>query len=450
MPDCRRVHAFPAELVELTSRDSRTSTRRWVVDSRVGLGRPFRFLWSATAASTFGTAVTDVALPLIAVLVFDASAFTVAALVAVEQVPWLLIGLPAGVWVDRWSRRKVLVACDVVRALLIASIPVAAVLGVLTVAQLFVVAALAGSLTVLFTVAHMAALPAIVGRDRLTAANSRLSSTVTAVDIGGRSAGGVLVQILGAPIALVVDAVSFVASALLVRRLPADAPATAAGQAGGRSFRREVAAGLRLTLGDPVFRTITTSNAVWNFCAAGQYAVTVVFLVDELRVRPAVLGVLLALGGIGGIGGALLAERLERRYGSGRAWRGALLVAPVVGLLVPAATPGWGVMLFVAGSIGLTAGVAVSNVIGGSARQALCPPDLVGRMSATSRVITWGVIPLGAIAAGALASAAGTRAALWVIAVAFFVSPVLVQASPLRRLPDLRAAPSALSRTSPA
>lgn len=408
-----------------------------MANRQLGLGRPFRRLWLATAASTVGSSVTDVALPLIAMLMFDASAFTVAALVAIEQVPWLLVGLPCGVWVDRWSRRNVLVVCDLGRAMLIASIPVAAAFGQLTIAQLFVVAALAGTLTVPFTVAHMAVVPALVDTDRLTAANGRLSSTVTAVDLGGRSAGGVLVQLLTAPIALAVDALSFLASWLLVRGLPADPPPPRSAGRGG-AFWRELAEGLRLTFGEPLFRTITATNTVWNFCAAAQYAVTVVFLVDELRVPAAAVGVLFALGSAGGVLGALLTAPLVRRHGNGRAWYGALCAAPVVGLLFPTAGPGWGTLLYVLGSAGLAAGIAVVNVIGGSVRQALCPPALVGRMSATSRVITWGAIPLGAVAAGALASTIGTRTTLWVVGIAFFVSPLLAHGSPMRKITDLR------------
>jgi MFS family permease len=400
------------------------------------LGRSFAVLWLATGASTVGTAITDIALPLAAVLTFQASPFAVSALLAIEQIPWLVVGLVAGVWVDRWPRRTVLLLCDIGRAAVYVSIPVAAFLGILTLTQLFVVAAVAGSLTVFFSVAYTAVLPSLVPVESLTRANSRLSSTVTAADLSGRSAGGVLVQALSAPTAILIDVVSFLFSGILVRRLP-KAGEHREGSA-ARDFRREVAEGLRYTIGDSVFRTITASNAVWNFWTAGQYALAFVFLVETLRVRPGWIGVLLAASGVGGTVGALTAGWLTRHFGSGRTWRAALIFAPVFGVLVPMAVSGWGVLLFAIGSAGLAGGVAITNVIGGSARQALCPPALMGRMSATSRVITWGAIPLGALVCGAIASAVGTRAALWVIAVGFFLSPVIVRASPLWRASDLQ------------
>jgi predicted MFS family arabinose efflux permease len=402
--------------------------------TRSKLSRPFIALWLATGTSALGTAVTDVAVPLLAVLTFHASPLEVAGLVAIEHISWLLIGLPAGVWVDRWPRRTVLMACDLIRAVLMVTIPVAAALGVITLVQLFCVAGLVGLLNVVFTIAQMAVVPALVPAESLSSANGRISATVTGADLSGRSMAGVLVQVLGAPVAVVVDAVSFFLSGILLSRLPARRPDE---NRPDRRFLREIGEGLQLTLRDSCFRTMTLTSAVSNLCAAGQYALTIVFLVEVLHVPSAGVGVLAAIGGLGGMAGAAAAGRLARLHGSGKAWRVGLTGAALCGLLVPATTPQWGLICFPLGNVGLSAGIAIAGVISGSARQALCPPALIGRMSATSRVLTWGVVPAGALLAGGLAAGIGIRGALWVFAAGFFAAPLLVKVSTLGNVDDL-------------
>lgn len=408
-----------------------------------GRGRPFVKFWLASTTSSFGTAVTDVAVPLLAVLTLHASALQVAGLVAIEQVSWLLIGLPAGVWVDRWSRRTVLVLCDLGRAALIISIPLAAVLGVLTVAQLFIASALAGLLSVFFEIARMSVLPSLVPAAQLGAANGTLSAAVTGADLAGAGAGGLLVQLLGAPLAMVTDALSFLVSALLLRQIPKRPVGHQ--PADRRRFAHELHEGLRITFTDSFFRTTTLSTAVSNFFAAGQHAVTVVFLVDTLHTPTAAVGVLAGVGGVGGVVGAAMAGKLGARHSSGTVWRAALVLAPLFTLLIPLSTPGWGLSLLVLGCIGESASIAVASVLSGSARQALCPPAIIGRVSATSRVITWGVIPVGALTVGALATVTSIRAALWGVATGFFFPPLIIRLSALWKVHDLEATATTLS-----
>ena len=403
-----------------------------------GLGRPFVKFWIAATTSSFGTAVTDVAVPLLAVLTFHASALQVAGLLAIEQVSWLLIGLPAGVWVDRWSRRAVLILCDLGRAALIISIPVAAVLGALTLAQLFIVAALAGLLSVFFEIAQMSVVPSLVSTDQLARANGKLSASVTGADLAGAGAGGLLVQLLGAPLAMLTDGLSFLVSGLLLRHVPKRPVEHEPGTR--RRFVHDLAEGLRITFKDPFFRTTTLSTAVSNFFAAGQHALMVVFLVNTLHTPTAAVGVLAAVSGVGGIAGAAAAGKLTERYSSGTVWRAALMLAPLFTLLIPLSTPGWGLAPLVVGGIGESASIAVASIISGSARQALCPPSVLGRLSASSRVITWGVIPVGALAVGALATATSIRAALWVVAVGFIAPPLIIRVSTLWKVRDLQTA----------
>lgn len=387
------------------------------------LNRSFRRLWTAVAVSSFGSALTEVALPLIALFVVGVSSFELGALVSIEQVAWLLFGLVAGVWVDRWSRRMVLIATDACRALLVAVVPIAVWTGTVRIWLLLVVGLLVGICNVFAGVASAAILPEVVEKADLVAANSRVNATSTAASLSGSGAAGPVVGLLGAPAALVVDAVSFVASAALVSRVhvsrPASAPATS-------PFRRQLADGVRLVVTEPLFRALTLGSAAYNMCVAAQYVTTFLFL-RELHTPKIWYGPLLAAGGLGGLAGSAILPRLSRRWSEASIWRAALLWGPVAGLCVPLAEPGLGLVPFVVGIFGLCAAVAISSIIGFSARQAMCPPDSLGRVAATTRMITWGVIPIGAMLGGWSAGTIGPRATLWVVAGLFFAEPLIMR-----------------------
>jgi predicted MFS family arabinose efflux permease len=408
------------------------------------LGTPYRWLLATTAVGTFGGALVDVTVPLIALLVLRADPFEVSAVLAAEQLPWLLIGLPAGVWVDRWSPRTVLIACALARALLLAGLVTAGLSGVLTLGLLFLVVAGLGTLSVFAAVADAAVLPSIVPRYSLVVANGRLMSTSTVADLAGGAIGGVLVQAVSAFAGAFVDAAGSLFSCLALFRLPRR-PARKHVPTGRHAFLREAGEGLRQVWGDPALRTLTASNAVWNLCISGQYALAFTFLQRDLRVAPGAIAILLTLGGLGGLAGAALAGRLASRWGTGRLWRTVLVVAPAVGLAVPAAGPGRGLGLFLVGSAGLAAAVAITNVVGGSARQARCPAALIGRVSATTRLVAWAAIPLGALLAGAAATAVDTRTVLWLVGLGFFGSPLIARASRLWTAPSLEDDPIAPS-----
>lgn len=408
-------------------------------DDRVRSRTVFRSVWTTTGLTTFGDAVTSVALPLIAIVLFDASAFTVAALIAVEQASWLFLGLMVGVWTDRVRVRRMIQASYAVRGVAIGSVPLAYLFGHLSLTHLFTAAAVTGVAGVFSSVGQLAIVPKIVDRDGLVGANATLSATTTSTSLAGESIGGVLVSALTAPAALVVEAVTSLVSLPMLQRVPDPVPGGAAERA---RLRSELAAGIRYTLAHPLFRVITLSGAVVNAMTAAQYALIFSFLARPLDVPAAAIGVLVAVNAVGGLIGAALSNRLSSRFGSGRTWRAALLAGPVAGLAIPLAWPGAGLVVFVAASLGLSVGAAIVAVIGGSARQATCPPELIGRMSATSRTLTWGVIPLGGLAGGVLSSLAGVRGALWIVAVGFFAAPLMAWLSPLRRVADLADAES--------
>ena len=356
-----------------------------------------------------------IALPLAAVAVLDASAGQVALLAAAGTAPFLLLGLPAGAWVDRWPRRSLMVGCDWLRAIALASVPLAYALGSLTLGHLFVVTFTVGALSVFFDIAALSVLPALVPRGRLAAANGALESARAVAQTGGPAAGGVLVQALSAPVAVLADAVSFVVSAVLLRGLPrVPAPLR---QGTPRPVRRQVAEGLAFCLRHPIIRPLAAGGAWLNFWGHALLAVFVPYAVRVLELSPALIGLVLATSNVGYLLGALLVPRLNARIGLGPAivlgvvLHGALLAVAVA----PRAAP----LPWLIAGFGVQAlGVAVWNVNAVSLRQATTPEPMLARMNATNRFLLWGAMPLGAATGGLLASAAGLHTAVLVAALA--------------------------------
>jgi MFS family permease len=401
--------------------------------------RDFRLLWAGQSISDVGTAVSGVVLPLVAVVYVHASAFEVGALAAAAWLPWLLIGLPAGVWVDRAQCRPILIGCDVVRAGLLGSIPVAAAFGALGLPQLFAVALLTGVATVLFQVAYVAYLPTLLGRDDLAEGNAKLQGSGAVAQVVGPGLGGLLVQAVRAPFALVADAVSYAVSVVALvgirEREPARAPAET------RHLGREVAEGARYVWRDPLLRVLTIEPAVANFFFTGYEAIVVLFLVRTVHVAPSAVGLLLSAASLGAVAGAAIARAVGRRFGTSRAaWLGIAVTSPF-GLLIPLTTRGAGLILFVAGSLVQFVGVLIYNVTIGSFRQAYCPPRILGRVVASMRFVLFGTAPLGALAGGILAGLLGVRPAMWVLVAGTVLPAFILAASPLRRMRDLPDAP---------
>ncbi len=369
----------------------------------------FLTLWAGQTVSLFGSRITLLALPLTAVLRLHAGAAQMGLLVAAGSAPWLVVGLPAGVWVDRLRRRPLMVAADLGRALLLVSVPLAAWLGRLHLEQLYLVQFLVGVLTVVFDVAYQSWLPSLVPSEHLVEGNSKLEMSDSVAQIAGPGLGGVLVQVLTAPVAILADALSFLVSALLLSSIRSYEAAPPRADRG--SMRREIAEGLRLVLGNPLLRALAASSATFNLFDSVLFSVYVLYMVRALGLSAGAIGLVFGLGGVGGLLGALLVGPITRRVGLGRTLTAAVILAALAEILIAAA----GGPALVAASIltGAEAivefGAVIFAINAVTLRQTRTPEQLLGRVNATSRFATWGVGPVGALLGGALGQAVGLR-----------------------------------------
>jgi MFS family permease len=398
-------------------------------------------LWVAETISQFGTQVSLLALPLVAVTLLNASAFEVAALATIEFLPFILFSLPAGAWVDRLRRRPILIAGDLGRALALATIPVAFVAGTLTMWQLYVVGFVAGTLTVFFDVAYQSYLPSIVERDQLVDGNGKLETSRTIAQTAGPALGGGLIGLITAPLAILADAVSFVASAVFLfairRHEPTpDRHADEHGRVRG-NLRQEVADGLRYVLGNEYLRGIAASTATFNLFSNVAFATFIVFAVRELGLSPTQIGIVFGLGNLGAIIGALSADRLARRFGVGRTIVGSVMLEAPGIVLVAIAPRDFPVPFLVASGFLIGFAAVVYNINQVSFRQAITPARMQGRMNATMRFIVWGTIPIGSILGGTIATVVGLRAAIWVGAVGAVIAILPLVLTPVRTLRDM-------------
>jgi MFS family permease len=378
----------------------------------------------------------------VAIDVLHAGTFGVGVLTAVETLPFLLVGLPAGAWVDRMARRPVLIAADIGRTVALGSIPAAWALSALTLAQLYVVSLVAGILTVFFDVAYQSYLPVLVGPQQLVDGNAKLAATESGARVAGPALAGALVSAVGAANAVLVDAASFVASfaTLLLIRAPEQAPAARRpGPGRARRLKDEIAEGLRFVWREPRIRSVAGATSTSNFFSVMAMAVVLVFLRRQLHLSAGRIGILFALGSVGGIAGALLAGRISQRLGVGRTILWTIAVSGVGQLAFPLATHATASVLVVAGGV-LTAGGAVAyNITQVSLRQALCPPHLLGRMNASVRFLVWGTMPIGGFIGGVLGATIGLRPTLWVAAAGSLAAFLWIRLSPV---PAVRTMPT--------
>jgi MFS family permease len=396
--------------------------------------RRFRLLWIGETTSSFGSSVSAVALPLVALSVVHAGVFAVSLLSAAAWLPWLAIGLPAGAVVDRLRRRRIMIVADLVSALAFTSVPVADVFGWLSTPQLLVVALLAGGASVFFTAAYRAFIPALVGSEDLLEANAKLQGSEQVTHIGGPGVAGAIAQVAGAVGGVIVDAVSFVVSAgCLLRVDAAETKRTVA----RRPMRREIAEGLGLVWREPLLRTNAIFGCFSNFVLIGYQALTVVFLVRVVGLSSGATGLLLALASVGGVVGALAARRVAIRFGSAR---GVLMCKCLVmpfGLLLPLTHRGPRLTFFVVGSVVVIGGIVAGNIIWQGWVQTYYPAELLGRLSTSVQVVNYGAMPLGAIAAGAMASTIGIRLTVAILMAGLMLSSLVLLLGPLRTIRDL-------------
>ncbi|MBA2755953.1 MAG: MFS transporter [Chloroflexi bacterium] len=401
----------------------------------------FNRLWTAETISQFGTQVSLLAIPLVAVTLLHATPFEVALLGTIEFLPFILFSLPAGAWVDRLRRRPILIAGDLGRAVMLASVPIAYALDVLTMAQLYIVGFVVGTLTVFFDVAYQSYLPSLVERDQLVDGNGKLEASRTVAQSAGPALGGGLIGLVTAPLAILADSLSFLLSGLfvfLIRRTePApDRHADEHGRPRG-SLRQEVSEGLRYVLGNRYLGGIAASTATSNFFSNVAFATFIVYAIRVLGLSPLEIGLTFGLGNVGGVIGALTASRIAGRFGVGPTIIGAMVLAGPGLLLIALAPREFPIPFLVAGSFLQGVAVVVYNINQLSFRQAVTPTAMQGRMNATIRFIVWGAIPLGSIVGGIIATAVGLQAAILVGAVGAFLAVIPLVITPVRTLRDM-------------
>jgi hypothetical protein len=408
--------------------------------SRLGvLGESaFRRFWIGESISLLGTQVTALALPLTAVVLLDASPEQMGVLTAVGLVPFLLVGLPAGVWVDRFSRRRLLVAGDLIDAATIAAVPLAAAAHLLAMPVLYAVEFVVGLVDVVVTVAWQAFIPSLVGRPRLVEANARLEASSSLASIAGPGLGGILVQVLTAPIALVVDAASYLASGLLVGSIRVAEPALPAA-ADRPSARSQIGEGLRLVISSPPLRTLMTGGAIHNFFSRMIDALFVLYAVDVLRLSPAEIGLAFAAAGPGSLLAATAVARLGRTLGIGTTIWSMQVLTGMARLLIPLAAgiPGSGLVALAASNFLLGFARTAFNVTQVSLRVGITADHLQGRMNATMRFVMWSVTPFGALAGGLLAGTLGLTGTLWLAGFGVLAGFVPFLAPALRTVREL-------------
>lgn len=392
-------------------------------------------LWIGQTISEIGSRITIVALPLVAVLILNARPFQMGLFAGIGGFASLIFGLAAGLCVDRLRRRPILIVTDLGRAGLLGSIPLAAAYGVLRMAQIYAVVAVAGILTVLFEVAYQSYLPSLVERDQILEGNSKLAFSSSIAEIAGPGLTGILVQLLTAPIAILLDALSFLASALTVWLVRKPEPQVVP------TLRlhvwEELTAGMRVIAQSPIRRALAGHSGTAGFFGGFFASLYILYAISDLHLTPALLGAVIALGGVGNVLGAAIAPRLMRRAGIGAALIGSLLIMGAASLMIPLAhgsvvTATAFLMLAQVGDVSWP----VFNVCELSLRQAITPGEVLGRVNAAMQMLNRGLLPIGSLGAGILAEMIGLRPTLAVGAVGLLSSSLWLVLSPIRTMRD--------------
>ncbi len=401
--------------------------------------RNFQLLWLGEGISVLGSMTTTVIFPLIAVTQFDAGPLWLGLLAGAIWLPWLVLGLLVGAWVDRSDPRRVMMRADLAAAATVGSVPVAWALGLLTLPHLILAALALGCCTVFFRTAYTAFLPRVVATDDLEAANSRIYGTESAMQIGGPGAGGLLVQLFSAAYAVVADVVGYLASWLCLARMRTEDLGPAPESATRESLWSEVRAGVGVVAHDPYLRFFTVQGGLGNFALTGYGALLVLFLVRDLDLAPSAVGLVIALGATGGLVGATLATRVSRWLGNAGALRWLQVAGGVPAILIALAHPGVSVVLVPLGSFLVGAGTVGANVVRASFRLRYVPADLLGRTTATSAVLNFGTMPLAGLVAGLLGTTIGVRETILLMCALNAVVGLAVLVGPYRSGRDLPA-----------
>ena len=397
-------------------------------------------LWTGQAISELGSQVSQLAIPIVAAVVLHASALVYSLLGVFGFLPFILFALPAGAWVDRMRRKRILIVGDAARALLLATIPIAYVFGVLTIWQLLAVQFVVGIFTVFFDVAYQSYVPSLVHRDHLIEGNSKLQVTASVAQVAGPSMAGGLIAAITAPYAVVVDAISFVISTafMIPIRTQEQLPERAAGAPKPKMWP-EVKEGLEWIMRNPYLRRIAACTGTSNFFNSVGFAIFVLYALRVLHLAPWQIGVLFAAGSVGAIIGALVINRAQKAIGVGPAIIVNAALFATAGILVPLAPKSFPLPFLFASLFVTQFGGVAYNVTQLSLRQAITPERLQGRMNAAMRWIVWGTIPLGTLAGGVLATVFSYRTTLFIGAIGSMPVFLFVALSPLRSLREMPA-----------
>lgn len=395
-------------------------------------------LWGAQSVSVFGTYITIIAFPLLAATTLDASAFEMGILSAAASLPYLLIGLFVGVWVDRVRKRPLLVASDIARAICLLIVPVASFLDVLSFEMLAVVAFIHGALSVVFNVADTSYLPSIVDRSDLVDANGRMELSASVAQISGPAIAGGLVAILTAPFAVLIDSLSFLWSALILRRIKHVEPEPVIEK--HDPWRQQIAGGFRIIKHSPVLRAIVGTTGATAFFGEMFMAIYVFFLAEELGLGSFAIGVIFATGGLGALLGATLSGPISRKIGAGNTIVLGQLMFGVTGLTVPLAVliPDYAVPLIIASEFLQWGFLILRHVNAASMRQAFTPANALGRVQSSALLATRGSQPIGALIGGALATVIGAPLTLAFSEVGMLLAVVPLLLGPIRSVRSLQ------------
>ena len=400
----------------------------------------FRWLWSGQAISVLGSQMSGLALPVLAVTLLGATELQMGFLNAAENAAFLLVGLPAGAWVDRWMKRRVMIFADLVRLVAVGIVPILYFSGQLEIWHLFLTGGVIGIATVFFDVAYQSFIPILLPKDKIGPANAALETTVQVSSIGGPAVVGILLTLVKAPALMVIDSLSFLFSALaLSRAKDEEKPAPKADR---RPLRVEIAEGLRFVVAQPTIRIIALTTAGTNFFGSMIWALSPLLFLRDLHISTALYGLMFSIASVGGLLGGLAAPKLAKVLGEGPLITISAIISSGSMLLIPfAATLPIDVLPYV-----LTVAEFISsftvltyNITQVSARQRICPPQLLGRMNASIRAFIWGVMPLGSLVGGFLGSQFGIMPTIWFAACGALVSGFAMLLSPTRsdkRLPD--------------
>ncbi len=397
--------------------------------------KDFVRLWSAESISLFGSLITRTALPFAAILTLDANAFQIALLGIAEMTPAFLLGLFAGAWVDRLPRRPIMIVSDLARAVLVMTVPVAALFDEVRMELLYVVAALVSVFSTFFDVAYQAYLPSLVRSDELVEGNAKLAASAAISETAAFSSGGWLVQLLSAPGAMVIDAVTFLASAYFVHRIESPEPPAKPVEE-RKHIREEITDGLRVLLREPILRSLAVANVILDFSFRVNGVVYLLYVNRELGFNPGALGVIFAVGGISSLAGSILAQKVTLWLGLGPAMIAGLVVTGAGQGMIAFATgvTVFSVILLIAQQL-IADGAATVYIIDEiSLRQAIAPANVLGRINGSMRVLEFGAMLIGAVVGGWMGSSVGLRFTVVFASTSMALAGVWLLRTPVRHL----------------